>query len=298
MATDLTAVQIQTYENSVRYAAQQDKAKLRGTTQERGEKSKNHNWDIKGTIEALDKTTTITPTPAQGIPNSRRVAVPLPFHTGDTVEHDEIAKMIIDPLSTGVNTLAMAMNRKFDDIVIAAATGLALNGDATTTPYDYATKAVGAYTAPISFDSVTAVVESFGLDNIDPNVPKVAIIGPTQVRKLLQLTQQTSSDYTYEKGALQMLNATGIVPNWMGFTWIMSTRLLAGGDTGGGAGTKDLLFYTAAAMGLQVNLDMWTRIAEDASNSFVWRLYAEATAGAVRVQDEHIRVMRVKDAIV
>jgi len=294
----LTAVQIQTYERTVRYSAQQDKTKLRGTTQERGEKSQNHNWDVKGTVEAIEKTTRVTPTPVQDIPNHRRVAVPLPFHTGDVVEHDEIAKMIIDPLSSGVNTLAMAMNRKIDDRIIAAATGAALNGDATTTAFDYTANAVGVYTAPISFDSVTAIVESFGLSDIDPTVPKVAVIGPTQVRKLLQLTQQTSSDYTYEKGALQMLQASGIVPNWMGFTWIMSTRLLAGGDTGGGAGTKDLLFYTAAAMGLQVNNDLWTRIAEDPSASFAWRIYGEATMGAVRVEDEHIKVLRVKDAIV
>ena len=134
MVSTLTDVQVQTFERPVRYQAQQMQSKLRGTTQERGEQSQNHNWDIKGIIEATDKTTRLTATPVQDIPNARRVAVPAPFHAGDAVEADEIAKMIIDPKSTGINTLAMAMNRKVDDRIIAAATGLATNGDATTTP--------------------------------------------------------------------------------------------------------------------------------------------------------------------
>ncbi len=205
--------------------------------------------------------------------------------------------MVIDPLSTGINVISMAMNRKVDDRIIAAATGAALTEAGTTVPFDYAANAVGSYANPVSFDSITAVVEAFGLDEIDPSIGKYAVVTPTTVRKLLQLTQQTSSDYTYERGALQMLNKSGIVPNWMGFTWIMSNRLLAGGDTGGGAGTKDLLFYTDAAMGLQVPKDIWARASEDPSVSYAWRIYTQATMGAVRIEDEQIKVLRVLDSI-
>jgi hypothetical protein len=112
----------------------------------------------------------------------------------------------------------------------------------------------------------------------------------------MQLTQQTSSDFVHRE-ALQKLTASGIVPNWMGFTWVMSTRLLDGADTGGGAGTKDLLFMTDRALGLQVNKDITARVAEDPSVSFAWRLYAHMTMGAVRVEDEQLVVMKVKDAI-
>jgi Phage capsid protein len=297
MAADtLTDVQVSTFERNVRYRSQQFASKLRGTTQERGEQSKDHNWDIKGIVEAVDKNSRLTPTPLLNIPNTRRVAVPTPHHAGDAVEHDEIVKMIIDPLSTGYNSLVYAMNRKTDDKIIAAATGLALNGDSTTTAYDYTNNAVGDYTVPISFDSVTAIVESFGNDEIDPSIMKTAAIGPTQVRKLLQTTQQTSGDYVHRE-ALQKLSTSGVAYNWMGFNWIMTTRLLDGGDTGGGAGTKDLLFYTYDAMGLQVNRDIWSRIAEDPTRSFAWILYAESTMNAIRVQDEHMKVLKCLDAI-
>lgn len=128
-------------------------------------------------------------------------------------------------------------------------------------------------------------------NNIDPDIPKCAIVGPTQVRKLMQLTEQTSADYV-NRQALQQLNASGIVPNWMGFTWIMSTLLLAPS-----AGELSCLFMTERAIGLQVNKDITARVAEDPSVSFAWRIYLHATMGATRVEDEQIVHLHVLDSI-
>ena len=127
-------------------------------------------------------------------------------------------------------------------------------------------------------------------NTIDPDVPKVAVVSPAQVRTLMQLTQQTSSDFVHRE-ALQQLNATGIVPNWMGFKWIVSTLLQhpnTGVDT-------SCLFYTEKALGMQINRDITVRIAEDPTYSFAWRVYAYMTLGAVRVQDEQIVELIVKD---
>ena len=129
-------------------------------------------------------------------------------------------------------------------------------------------------------------------NDIDPSIPKCFVVGPTQVRKLMQLTEQTSADYV-NREALQRLNATGIVPMWMGFTWIVSTRLLAP-DTG----EKGCLAFTKRALGLQMNKDIWVRVAEDPTISFAWRIYTALTAGAVRVEDEQIVHLLVKDALV
>jgi hypothetical protein len=129
-------------------------------------------------------------------------------------------------------------------------------------------------------------------NDIDPSIPKCFVVGPTQVRKLMQLTEQTSGDYV-NTAALQQLTASGIVPNWMGFTWIMSTRLLIPQAT-----ELSCLAFTKRALGLQVNKDVWVRVAEDPSISFAWRIYAALTMGAVRVEDEQIVHVLVKDALV
>ena len=109
MAVTVTNAYIDTFQSTVRYSAQQQKAKLRGKVQERGENSKTHSWDIISDLEAVDKTTRLTATPVQEYPWSRRVAVPTPFHAGDSIEDDDIVKMLIDPKSATANAVAMAM---------------------------------------------------------------------------------------------------------------------------------------------------------------------------------------------
>jgi hypothetical protein len=108
----------------------------------------------------------------------------------------------------------------------------------------------------------------------------------------MQLTEATSADYVKTQ-ALQQLSSTGIVPNWMGFTWVVSNRLLE--PVGG---QLSCLAFTKRAIGLQVNKDIWARVAEDPTISFAWRIYTAMTAGAVRVEDEQIVHAHVKDALV
>lgn len=296
MANTIDSAYVQTFEDNLRFLAQQSETKLRGFCQEVNKQSEKHNFERIGTVEATAKFGRLVATPVQDVPWSRRVSLPSTYHVGDSTEQEDIVQMIIDPNSNITKALGMAMKRKVDDVIIAASTADATIGDGSTVAYDWTNQSAGAYTDVISFDMITEVQEKFMDNDISPEVPKVAIIGPKQVRKLLQLTQQTSGDFVHRE-ALQKLNASGIVPNWMGFTWIMSTRLLDGADTGGGAGTKDLLFMTEDAMGLQVAKDMTARVAEDPSVSFAWRLYCHMVMGAVRVEDEQLVVLKAKDAM-
>ena len=293
MAVTIQEAYIQTFENNVRHKAQQRKAKLRGYCQTVGGNSQSHNWPILGKIEATDKSTRLQDTPVADAAWTERTSLIVPFDAGESTEQEDPTQMLVDPNSNLTMALAMGMERRVDDRLIAAATADALNGDGTTTAYDFTNQAAGAYTDPISFDMVTAVQEIFMKNDIDPEEPKVAVVGPTQVRKLMQLTENTSSDYVHA----QALQSYGIAPNWLGFTWINSTRLLAGADTSGGAGTIDTLFFTQRALGLHIAKDITARVAEDPGKSFAWRLYCFAHMGAIRIEDEQMVVGRCLDAM-
>ena len=111
-----------------------------------------------------------------------------------------------------------------DDVIIAAATGTALDGQGVNNPFPDAQKVTGddvpdSYSADISFDLVTKVVERFLENDIDPEVRKVAVVGPAQMKKLLQTTEATNHDYA-QKALMQ-----GFVNDWLGLDWIVSTRL-------------------------------------------------------------------------
>lgn len=287
MAITVSNVFIQSYETIVRHLAQQSTTKLRPWVMERGVNSAQHNWETLGKGDASQKTTARQATPTNDSPWARRVSVAQTWDDGDTTEQEDQVKALVDLNSNIARKQAMAMRRAQDDVIIAAATGTALDGDGNNVAFP-AGQIVGDYSTEISFDLVTQVNEIFQQNDIDPEEPKVFVVGPKQVRKLMQLTEVTSYDYNQ----LRELNGTGMITKWMGMDWIMSTRLNIPA-----ADQRDCFAMTRQALGLQVNEDITARIAEDPSLSFAWRIYCFQTLGAVRVEDEHLVWFRAKDTV-
>lgn len=291
MAHTVSNVFVQSYEETVRHLAQQSVTKLRDWVVERGVNSINHNWETLNSVDAEEKTTRtdLTPqaTPVSGNDFARRVSLASTWHVGDLIEQEDDVQMIVDPNSNVARSQAMAMRRSIDDRIIEAALADALDGQGGTNPLP-AEQIVGDGTGSITFDMVTEVNEIFQGNDIDPDDPKVFVVGPAQVRKMLQMTEVTSVDYQYTKA----LAENGMVPHWMGFTWVMSTRLNVPS-----AGERDCFAMTRRAMGLQFNRDITARIAEDPSASFAWRIYCYMTLGAVRVEDEQLVHVHVADAL-
>ena len=278
---------IQTFENNVRWIAQQKEAKLRGKGQEKTESSQNHNWEILGTLDASEKTAARVATPEQDAEWTRRVSLARTYHIGTSTELEDPVQMLVDPNSSLTHAIAMGMNRQFDDVFIAAVTGTALDGDGATNILPVG-QIIGDGTAEISFDVVTEVQELFMQNDIDPDVPKCFVVGPKQVRKLMQLTEQTSSDFV----SANRLLSYGIVPNWLGFTWINSTRLLVPS-----ADEITCFAITMAAIGTNINKDITVQVAQDPSISFAWRIYSHMTLGSVRVEDAQTVEIHLSDLV-
>jgi alkylated DNA nucleotide flippase Atl1 len=287
MSATIPQVYVNTYESTVRHLAQQGITRLRPWVMERSVQSEAHNWERIAATAATQKTARKVATPDDETEWSRRVSVPQTWHTGDVTEQEDIVQMIIDPNSNYARAQGMAMRRAHDDAIIAAATGTALDGDGATNALP-AGQVVGDNTGQISYDMVTEVTEKFMANDIDPDEEKVFVIGPKQARKLLQLTEATSGDYN----ALKPLTSKGYIESWMGYSWVVSTRLLAPA-----ADQLTCFAMTRKALGLQMNKDISAKIEMDPSISFAWRIYCHSTFGAIRVEDEHIVGVEVADTV-
>ena len=280
MANTISEVYVDTFEQNLRHLAQQEITRLLPKVVVRGEESENHNWERLGSSDASVKTTRLQATPVADTVWSRRVSVSATWDNGESTEQEDPVQMIVDPNSNLVMSLGYSMRRAQDDVIIAAATGAALEGDGGTATFPVGQE-VGDYSTPITFDSITEVQEKFMDQDIDPSIPKCAVVGPTQIRKLMQLTENTSSDYV----RLQQLQQYGMAPGWLGFDWISSTRLLH--PTAPGTDI-DCLFFTKRAIGMNIPKNITARVQEDPSISFAWRIYCFTVMGAVRVEDEQI----------
>jgi len=287
MAVSIDNAYVQTYENNVRFLAQQGVTRLLPWTSVRGVSSEAHNWDRLAPSTAIQKTTRKQATPDGETVWSRRQSVPVTWNVGDVTEVEDIVQMIIDPNSSYARSHGMAMRRAQDSAIIEAACGDSRDGTGTPVVFP-AGQELGDGSVAINYDLVTATTELFMSNNIDPDEEKVFVISPAQARKLLQLTEATSGDYN----AVRPLTAKGYIESWMGYTWIVSTLLQAPS-----AGQVDCFAMTKRALGFQMNKDIWARIEQDPSISFAWRVYCASTFGAIRVEDEQIVKLTLSETI-
>jgi hypothetical protein len=292
-------IRVDAFQANVRDLAQQEKSKLIGTCDKDSQQAETNRWDR---LSSGDMSAKVRNTASAGNETGRqwtsRQAVAASFKDYELVETQDINQMLVDPNSKLVQSMAMAAGRNYDDVLLAAATGSAnvitrASGVPTTTPTAFlAGQIISDYSLDISFDFVAQVQRLFMQNDIDPTVRKFAVVGPQQVYQLLNLTEQTSGDYV-NREALQTLNATGVVYNWMGFNWIMSTRTLEP-DTA----QRDCVFYTERALGLHTPQDMTTYVQRDPSRQYAWRPQCEMTIGSCRVEDEQIVWFKAKDSTV
>ena len=293
MGQSVDAVFVNTYETNVRHLAQQGVTRLRPWVMEKSVQSEGHNWERLGVRDAEEKTSRLAPTPSQDYPWSRRKSIPVTYDTGDDTEQEDIVQMIVDPNSNIAQAQAKAMRRAHDDEIIRAAINDSRdgNGDPVAFPTDQQIGDTGA-AVPFTFDLVTQVTEMFMDNDIDPDEQKVFVVSPRQARKLLQLTEATSGDYN----AVRPLTSKGYIESWMGYTWLVSTRLI---DASAGQDDSEIWCFamTRKALGLQMNKDIWSRVAEDPSVSFAWRIYSASTFGAIRVEDEHLVKIAVDQTV-
>lgn len=292
-------IRVDAFQANVRDLAQQKTSKLLHTVDKDSPEAETNAWDrLASGDDSTKSRNTASAGNETGRQFSRRTAVAASFKDHELIETQDISQMLVDPNSRLVNSMGMAAGRRKDDVIIAAATGTSnvttrSGGSVTLTATAFAAgQIIGDYSEDISFDLVAQVQRLFMQNDIDPTVPKYAVIGPQQVYQLLNLTQQTSGDYV-NREALQTLNASGVVLNWMGFTWIMSTRL-----TEPDTAQKSCLFYTDLALGLHCPQEVTAFVERDPSRQYAWRPQVEQTLGAVRVEDEQIVWLKVKDSTV
>ena len=297
MAITIPAAYVETFETTVRQLAQQKNSRLRMCVSEVNKTSEKHNWDRLAASTARAKTSARMVSPAggngsgavgstDGLAWTRRNTVLATFDTGEVIEQEDIIQMLIDPKSASTENLVMNMQRQVDDIIITAALAAAADGAGSTVAFP-AGQVVGDYTGEITLDFVLNVAELFDTNDIDPDEERYWVIGPKQKRKLMQLIEVTSKDFQ-DKAAL----ATGYLPNFMGFNWIVSNRLNVPA-----ADQIDSFAFTKKALGLHVGGDIQSRVAERADMSFAWQVYLWLNMAAVRVEDEHIVHAKLADTV-
>ena len=231
-------------------------------------------------------TTTFTDTPWAG----RLVGVKL-GRVADSIEiHDEPQMNgIISAGSHIVRAHSMAAARQIDDWIIAAAIGNATpaSGSAAGLPSaNKTTVVISTATVKMNSEWFAGILQKFAGDNATG--PKVLVVPPEVIKHMYGIDEYKNNDYTVNN--LNALMGDGILPNWMGFHWIVSTRLA----TTNSNKNIEAFAFQPGSIGLKMNkrLESMIQLRPDLWN--LTQFSCQMMGDAVRIEDNRVHHISIQ----
>src|SRR5262245_270453 len=282
MASTIDTAFVNQFRDNVMFLAQQRESKLKPLVRQETFTGEFLYLDQLGALDAQQKTTRHKATPVMDQPHSRRRVGIETWQVADLIDNDDRLKMLLNPESNYSKSFAMSLGRKYDDLMIAAATGTAQSGKTGATAVTLpAGQVVGDGTQPMSLAYLLDA--KYRMDAADVEAEdRVAVVSAKALSQLLNDTKITSADYNTVKALVR-----GEIDTFVGFKFVMSTRLAVPA-----ANKRDCVFFQRQGIALGINQDAITRISERPDMSYATQVYMELNAGAVRM--EEVRVVKVQ----
>lgn len=288
MSVQITTAFVEQYKANVYHLTQQKGSKLRRAVEVETVVGKNAFFEQMGSTAAQIRTSRHADTPRMDTPHSRRRVSLADYEWADLVDQEDQVRMLINPTSKYAEAAAMAMGRSIDDVIVAAADGVAYTGvsGATSTSYDTSmTVDVQVRWAGVSADDcglnvakILEAAERLGQNDVDPDEEKFMVVNARQINSLLQDNRISSHDYNVVKPLV-----SGQVSMFGGFTIIPCNRI--GVDSNS---DDKVLYWAKGGLKLAIGKDITTRISERADKGYAMQAYACMSIGATRMEEVRV----------
>lgn len=274
----------QQYSENIMQLAQQSASKLwEATYQKTNVTGKHFFQDQIGEWNMSAKAGRNPDTPSSDPNLARRMAIMLDYHDNVMLDRSDELKVISDPRSSYTIAAGKAIGRQMDDRIIAALGGDAKTGETgSTTTVLPAGQIIGAAATGLTFDKVKQSQRILNDNDVEAE-DRFFVTSPQGIEDLMGEEKATSSDYSTLR-AIQ--NGTFAGNSWMGFKWIMSTRL----DVDGSNIRECFAFHKYGICASLPTLP-FVRTDERPDKSYSWQVYYELNIGTTRLEED--RVVRV-----
>ena len=277
MADTQATLYAQAYGRNIMQLAQQKYSKLLGTVYIKPNvRGKTYFQDQIGAWSMETKGGRNVTTPNNDPNLARRMGTMLDYHDNRMLDRGDELKYISDPRSAYTIAAARSLGRKIDDVIIAAAVSTTqMSGEtgSTTAP---TTATILATAAGITMSNILAWKKALDDNDIEEE-DRYAVIDTSCLSSLLDVTEIGSADYNTVKALVK-----GEIDSFLGFKWIVSTRLSQQTNLIG-------LVYHKYALCLAMASQPLVRTDERADLSYSWQIYYELNCGAARLEESRIR---------
>lgn len=275
MADTQNAIYAQAYSQNIMQLAQQKYSKLINTVYMKPNvQGKTFFQDQIGQWEMELKGGRNVQTPNNDPTLARRMGTMVDYHDNRLLDRGDELKSIADPRSAYTIAAAQSLGRRIDDTIIEAVLGTAKSGETGSTSVTNGSIILATAASP-TLSRVIAVKQQLDDNNVESE-DRYFVATPQFLNNLLDTTEASSSDYNSVKSLIR-----GEIDTWMGFKWIMSTRLAAVS-----ASTLIGVAYQKYGICTALSSNPLVRTDERKDLSYSWQVYYELNIGAVRLEEE------------
>jgi hypothetical protein len=289
MSVTVNVAHVHAYTSEIHRLAEQSVSKLRSAVRVKaGITGKTYNFERLGPSD-LVPITRHSPTPLLNPEHSRRRLTLSDRGGAILLDKQDQVRMLIQPQNDYAMNHAEAINRYYDDLIIAAAVGnsaAVAADDSVTNVALPAAQIIVDGGVGLTFAKVNQALRILNAAQV-PYGNRTAVISSWGLEDLLATTQATSADFVNLK-AIQEGKLQG---TWMSFDWIVSDRLPKTGDV------RSAVFFHKRAMGLGIAIDMFTAVSTREDLNYATQVYAAATAGAVRIEEALVVQVDYNEAV-
>jgi len=280
MADTQNLIWAQAYGANIMRLAQQKYSKLAGTVYVKPDvKGKTFFQDQIGAWSMETKGGRNTETPNNDPVLGRRMGIMVDFHDARLLDRGDELRSISDPKSAYTIAAAQSLGRQIDEQIIRGALGLAYSGETGATSVTNG-NIILASAASMTLARVVAVKQQLDAEDVDME-DRFFVVTPAALDNLLNQSTVTSSDYNSVKALIR-----GEIDTWMGFKWIMSTRLAAVS-----ASTLIGIAYQRYGLCMAMAAAPIVRTDERPDLSYSWQVYYELNMGVVRLEEDRVVIL-------
>lgn len=274
---DVDVARVQQYKSNVTLLFQQEGALLRGIAREEAGKGKIQYFELIAPTAAVKRTVRHQLTPQTPSVHSRRGCIMEDYEWNDYVDDQDKIRMLISPESPYARNASYALGRSLDAAIYTQARGSALTGETgSSTQALPAGQKIAHGSVGFTLEKILQAHRMLGRNKV-PMRDRYMVVEPFAIEDLLQLPELTSSDYNSVKSLV-----SGDINSFMGFNWVNYLEMAA----------ESNVYYAIAchkdSLGVAMGEDIMTRIDELPERGYTTQVYARATFGAVRIQDEGV----------
>lgn len=280
MADTQNLIYAQAYGQNIMQLAQQKYSKLMNTVYVKPNVTgKTFFQDQIGQWNMEVKGSRNTQTPNNDPVLGRRMGIMVDYHDNRLLDRGDELKTISDPRSAYTIAAAQSLGRKMDEIIITSALGTAYSGETGSTSVTNG-NIILATAASMTLARVIAVKAQLDAQDVEME-DRVFVATPAAMDNLLNTTAATSADYNTVKALVR-----GEIDTWMGFQWIMSTRLAAVSSS-----TLIGIAYQKYGLCMAMAAQPLVRTDERADLSYSWQVYYELNIGATRLEENRVVIV-------